>query len=120
MPRAMTAPRPVNVPTRPASCDVDEPDISGGAPCALVDESRGGCDVDRELGDCERYRAGVIVISEETDGLVVCPFSCPFSLPTSGLFAGEEERSVIVGRMAVTIVEVAAPPRLKNRRARSN
>lgn len=120
MPRAIRAPRPVNMPTRPASCDVDELETSGGAPLALVRESCESCDGDRGKGDCERYRAGVMVISDETDGLAACPFSCPLSLLTSGLCAGEKERSVIAGRMAVTIVEVAAPPKLKKRRARSN
>jgi hypothetical protein len=59
-----------------------------------------------------------MVNSEEIEGDGACPLPSRLSEDRAGSVAGLSRATKdMVGRTAVTIVEAAAPPRLKNNRA---
>jgi len=92
MRRATRAPQPVTMPTRPERCDV----------AAFVDlgSARRGFGT----ASCDWKRAGVIVSSEEMEGVIVWREGESARRAGDRGSVGDDLIKVMVGRMAVTIV----------------
>ena len=105
--KAIKAPHPVNIPTNPAMRLVEL------AISDLASEAFLGC---CRVEDLETNRAGVIVNSEAIEGVETWPLPSEDGATLPSAISGWVSRLELAtaGRIAVTMVDAAAPPRLNS------